>query len=375
MNMMKFILVIGLILILYSGLAFAQEDIVRLQSARIGSFGASFEMWKAGNDQISAFALPMSILFPANEKLQFYAVTSPSFSTLNNGTEYSLNGLSDLRWGGHCLLMNDHLLFTFGMSLPTGKSALTSDEYTVASVLAQPAFNFRVPSLGQGFDLQAGLNLAHDLGGFIIGGGVSFLKKGGFKPYDASDDVYAPGDEITLMGGFEKIFDLADGEMRLMGDILYTTFGDDRWDEEEVFRAGDRIIVQLTTTIPVDPVELMFLVRNRSKAKNKTGSEPFYQTERINTNANQFEVQAMGIYPTSDKVRWQGVLEGKFYSDNDFGYGGATLFGFGGGGLFGLSSALDFNLDVRYYLGKIKTGSDSQSALGLKIISGLQLTL
>ena len=368
---------IGVFLIFIMGamVVGAQEQPYRLQSDRMVGAGASFELWKAGSDRITEFALPVSLVYPYNDKIRFYALTSPAFSSLNTGVDYDLRGMSDLKWGGHCLFLNDHLLFTFGMSLPTGKSALSSDEHSVASVLSQPAFNFRVPSLGQGLDFQVGLNAAHNLGGFIIGGGVGFLKKGGFKPYTDVNDTYMPGDEITIMGGFEKILDLSGREMRITGDVLFTTYGDDTWGEESVFRSGDRIMVQLMSVIPIDPLDVTILVRNRSKAKNKTGSGPSFETERKNTNANQFEIQTMGMITSSDNVRWRGVLECKLYTDNDYGYGSATLLGLGGGGVFGLSRNVDFNIDIRCYFGNITSGSQDLEALGVRVFGGFQVTL
>ncbi len=353
----------------------AQEQPYRLQSNRTIGTGASFEFWKSEGDRVTELALPISLIYPYNDKIRFYALTSPAFSSLNTGVDYSLSGMSDLKWGGHGLFFDDHILFTFGMSLPTGKSALSSSEYSVASVLSQPAFNFRVPSLGQGLDLQVGLNAAHDLGGFVIGGGVSFLKKGGFKPYSDVDDTYLPGDEITIMVGFEKIVDLSGREMRITGDVLFSTYGNDTWGDESVFRSGDRISVQLMSVIPIDALDVMVLIRNRSKAKNKTGSGPSFETERKNTNANQLEILTMGMIASSDNVRWRGVLECKLYTDNDYGYGGATLFGVGGGGLFGLSRNVDFNIDTRCYFGHITSGSQNQEALGLRVFGGFQVTL
>ena len=123
-----------------------------------------------------------------------------------------------MKWGGH-YFFSDRYLITFGMNLPTGKSALESEEYSVASVLALPAFNFRVPSLGQGLDIHLGLSTARELGDFIFGAGMSYLMKGGFKAFKEYDEDYNPGDELTITAGIDRELG---SEARLTGDLQYT---------------------------------------------------------------------------------------------------------------------------------------------------------
>ena len=72
-----------------------QEQPYRLQSDRIAGAGISFEYWKAGSDKVNEIAVPVTFLLPINEKLRFYAMTSPTFSNLNTGVSYSLGGM----WG------------------------------------------------------------------------------------------------------------------------------------------------------------------------------------------------------------------------------------------------------------------------------------
>ena len=130
----------GILLLVFAGILHGQDQPVRLQSERIGGAGISLEYWKASDDQIVSFSLPLTFLYPHSDKILLYATTAPAFNSLKTGTSYSLNGLSDLKLGGHALILNDSYLITFGLNLPTGKSGMSTNEYPVASALTMPAF-------------------------------------------------------------------------------------------------------------------------------------------------------------------------------------------------------------------------------------------
>ena len=359
------------LLLVFASVIFGQEQPYRLQSNGGLGTGLSFEFWKAGNDRVTELAIPVSFLLPINERFRLYAMTSPAFSNLNTGVSYSLGGMSDVKWGGHYFLSN-RTLITFGMNLPTGKSGLESEEYSVANVLAMPAFNFRVPNFGQGLDVHLGLNMAQELGDFIVGAGVSYIMKGGFQAYSGYDDIYNPGDEITVSTGIDKALK---GDVRLTGDILYTIYFDDTWAGEQVFRSGNRLLVQLMSTFKLNLWDMVVLIRNRSKGKNRTGSGEIFDTERKNTNMNQLEVQGIGTYPVSEKTLLKGIVELKFYTNNDYGTGGATLLGFGGGGMFRLTPRMDFNGELRCYFGSLEHITGATGVFGVKIFGGLTYTL
>lgn len=342
-------------------------QVQRLQSDRIGGAGLSFEFWKAEEDKISEFAIPVKVVYPYNEKLNLYAMTAPAFSSLKTGVDYSLGGLSDLKWGGHYLFGDDRYLLTFGVNLPTGKSALSVDEYAVASALTIPAFDFRVPSLGQGLDLQVGISTAREMGDFIVGGSVGYLMKGGFKPFDGFDESYNPGDEITLTAGVNR--------GNLLADLMYTVYFNDKWGGEEVFRSGNKLVLQLMSTFQVSRFDVVVFVREAIKSKNKTGAGDIYETERKNSNANQFDIQGHVFLPGANKYRLKGIVDFKLYSNNDYGTGGATLFGLGAGGEMMLMPGLTFKGEARLYFGSIKSSEDRASAFGLKLFGGVEYTL
>ena len=357
-----------------AAVAFGQSQTYRLQSDMLGSAGLSLEFWKAKKDNITEFAIPMTFIYPYSDKLRFYAITSPAFCTLNTSETYSLGGMSDLKWGGHYLAFDDQWLVNFGMNLPTGKSALADEEYPVASVLTLPALNFRVPSLGQGFDLLLGISTARQVGEFVVGGGVSYLMKGSFKPFKGYDEGYNPGDEITLMAGVDRTLRMFDRDVKITGDMLYTVYFTDTWGGEKVFHSGNKFTLQVLSSFRVSSLDMLLFIRESKKGKNRIGSGDIFETERKNSNGNQFEIQTIGYYPYTQDLRLKGIFEIRLYAANDYDTGGATLLGLGGGGQLRLTPRMVFDGDVRFYFGSIKTGSDAAGTFGLKLFGGVQYT-
>lgn len=342
---------------------------VRLQSDPQAGAGLSIEYWKAEDDNIIQIALPVTYILPYSPQMRLYAITSPAFSNWNE----SLTGLSDIKLGGHYLLPNKQWLLTFGLNLPTGKSALTFEEYQVASVLSLPALNFRVPIYGQGLDLQVGMNTARQMGDFIVGAGITYLMKGNYEPYNDVDGTYAPGDEISLTLGAERKATLLGKNMKLTGDLLYSIYMKDEFADQEVFQSGNRLLIQLMSQFQMDNIDMMVFIRNRTKGKNKSGFGDIV-TERRNSNANQLDIEAQGSRPWSDKLHVKGIVDVKFYSKNDYDTGGATLFGLGGGGIYQLAPNMTVNGELRLYFGSLKS-VENTGILGFKIYGGIQYTL
>lgn len=346
---------------------FGQAANYRLQRDPMIQAGLSIESWKAGDDRMSSFTIPMTFMFPATEKLLIYGMTTPAFNRLNTGEAYALDGMSDVKVGGHYLALNDKVLFTFGLNLPTGKNTLSTEEYAVANIMVMPALQFRMPSLGQGFDAQFGLSTAGEVGPMILGGGVSYFIKNGFEPFSDYEGEYNPGEELTLTLGL--------GLGRTNIDLLYTIYSKDIWEGEEVFRSGNRFIAQLLTHFQFKSMEMTLFVRESFKGKNMTGSGSVLETEAKNSNVNMFDIQLLGLYPESDNIWYKGALDLKIYSNNEYDVGGATLFGFGGGILLKLSESVVFDLDMRYYTGVLKLTAENVTTAGLKMFGGLQFIL
>lgn len=109
-------------------------------------------------------------------------------------TSLTLRGNTDarVRVVGH--LANDRLVVTFGLTAPTGRTALTSSELDALSVLAAPSLQFRTPGLGTGAAATAGAMMTKQVGAWsgVIGG--SYEYRGSYSPTAALEAGLITGD-------------------------------------------------------------------------------------------------------------------------------------------------------------------------------------
>jgi len=360
------------LLLLLCASHFAAAQIPRLQANMATLAGISVEFWKAKDDKITQFSFPITYIYPVNDRLRFDIMTSPALANLSSGASYSLSGMSDSRIRGHYLFGSDNLLLSFGVNLPTGKSALTTEEFNVANALTIHALDFRVPSLGQGLDMTVGLATAREIGSFIVGGGVSYLRKGTFKPFKGTAFEYDPGDEFVISTGFDRKISFWGKESRLLADAMYTLYTNDAGNGKTIFKSGNKLVLQVGSFIPLNKYQLLVYLRDRLKAKNKTGVGDVFAEERKNRNGNELELESQLLFPYANGQRWSATCEMKFFSNNEYDTGGATVFGLGGGLLKRFSPQLYLDTSLRVYLGTITSSKEAVGLTGVKLSGGLR---
>ncbi len=353
-------------------IAIGQSYTPRLQGQMNTIAGLSFETWSAKSDRITQFALPITFVYPINPRSRIDVITSPAFSSLNSGDSHSLNGMSDIRLRGHYLTQDERYLFTFGLVLPSGKNALTVEEYNVANALSVKAMNFRVPYLGQGRDINLGIATAYEFGEYVLGAGVSYLMKDNFEPFADYEYDYQPGNEFTLTGGLERNVTLMNRDMRVTADLVYTLYGSDQGNDEDIFKSGNRFMLQGTLRAPMNSFDMILFIREKIKGKNKTGVGDVFKEERKNSNGNEFEIMGQLLFPPKNNVRYSALFDVKLYGNNEWDTGGATLFGFGGGYQRPLGTNLVFDGGARFYFGNIKNTDESTGLTGIKLNGGIR---
>ncbi|HOT97015.1 MAG TPA: hypothetical protein PLG50_06490 [bacterium] len=363
-----------LFILLFSVVSRMAAQPAMLQRSREGaaSAGAVFQLWKVEDDQARQIAFPVTFLYPVNEQTQLSMAMGPAFSTVESTGSAALNGFSDTRFSGSYLFKNEKLLATFGLNLPSGKSALNTEELAVANILALHAFDFTSPILGQGLDVSAGMVSAFPLAGMVAGLGAGFLLRGGFEPYENGGGSYNPGEEITLSASVD--YPLSHRQ-KLMLDAGYTLYTADKVGSAKVFQAGNRLTLQAMAWFPGSRAGLLLLIRDRIRAKNKFSSGEALIPERQNSNGNELELSATVTVPRGAYTTLRGVVEGKVYSNNAYEIGGATIGGFGAGLSKTFSPHVSFELDARLYVGSLKTEINSVHLTGLKTTGGLKFRL
>ena len=336
-----------------------------------GSSQVGYQYWKADDDQIQQFSVPLTFVLPVNENLILNMTTGPAFSNLATKEIYSLNGFSDTRISGSYLLNNEKVLVTFGTNIPSGKSALTQEEFSVASVLASHALNFRAPILGQGLDFSTGVAVVHEYADFVFGAGLGYLYRGQYEPFADYEYNYNPGNEFSFSGGLDYFIGR---QNKLMFDISYTLFGNDNANDSKVFKSGNRLSIQAVAYFESEFMNYIFSLRNRIQAKNHIGSGELIP-ERQNSNGNEFEVMGMGLLSLDRTTTVRGLLEGRIYSDNAYGVGSATIGGLGAGLSRNLLSWLNVDAECRYYFGSLHAGTENVGLTGFQFSAGFRIYL
>jgi hypothetical protein len=365
------------IIILFIGIiptTYAQVTGARFLHNSVTIAGIGFQHWSFENvdDGFTQLAIPITFIYPYSDQLSFDLITSPAFNSFGDD---GLSGLSDTRIRGSYIMMDEKMLLTFGLGLPTGKTRLKSEELGISSVMAIQALRFKVPNMGQGFDVNLGLAGAQDMGGWVIGGGIGYLMKGTYKPFDGSDIGYNPGDEINITLGA----DYGD-ENKLTGDVVITFYGSDKADGSKVFKSGSRILIQLRYNHRLElsnikPIDLTLYLRERTKGKNEFATASGLNEESENSNGNQLELGGIGYYPYTDIMGFKGLLDLKFHSNNGYGTGGAFVFGIGGGINYKYSNQTAFEGGLKFSFGHLTVGTTDMGITGIELFAGINYRL
>ena len=165
---------------------------------------------------------------------------SGGFSQDRRDVVSEISGLADTKLKAYGYAWDDQLVFSLGVNIPTGITALTDEQVKAVQAVSPNVLGFRMRNYGNGTDLDLAVSLGHDLGrGWTVGGGVSYLLKG---EYDLdTSTVYGPGNEFALTAGA----DWRRGRLLLSLDTLFRNFGEDTLGDAGTFSDGN----QLETTL------------------------------------------------------------------------------------------------------------------------------
>lgn len=231
----------------------AQSDVpvggVRFLSgldARSVSFGAGLGLKSA-----TEFAVPIGALWTVTPRLAFdFGVRYASASRTADDslhTKASVSGLTDTQVRAVYQVVPDVVVLTVSANLPTGKTKLTSDELVAAGVMASDLIPFPVASFGSGANVTTGVAMAVPVGGWAVGLGGSYRLTSGYTPLAAVDSSYKPGGELRLRVGADRVV----GQGRISLGFTFSTFADDAFGGNQIYRPGKRYITQGSWSFPL----------------------------------------------------------------------------------------------------------------------------
>ena len=322
-----------------------------------------FQTWSdADNNTFYEFSTPVYAYLPLSDQTSVSLFSSQATAGGDNLTD--LGGITDTQIHLTHYLKSSSIILNAAVNLPTGKKELSIDEFTTSYLLSLNMYDFQIPNFGQGLNLTAGASWALPLSEkTAFGLGFSYTHRGGFKPFENMTGMYDPGNEILLTGGFDFRMN---PRTTLAADLVYTLYGEDQLDDEEVYASGNKIAVNIQMRMHIEYNELWIMARYRSKAKNEIAVAGNFVDEAEKTIPDQFDIR--GRY----RVQWQPSFSTAFLAEGRFLQEAAllertTLFCIGAEPRWTLPSGLSPSLLLKLVLGSI--GNDTLT--GLEIGGGL----
>ncbi len=332
------------------------------------SFGVSYQRWVLENagepDQI---VFPVAIFYPVRPDLYLNISSSPAMTRYEN---IKMTGLSDTYVGVTYVLPGERIMLNAGLGTPTGKTELTSDEFFLTQILSENAFQFRLPSYGQGFHAKVGVGFAYPVSEkLVLGAGANYVYKLAFNPIKDQDIEYQPGPETGIYLGLG--IRLAENvQMNLDG--VYTIYGADKSGDVITFASGDKLLFNATVLGRLGNTTLFTAARWRQKGKNELGITLMPETK--NSNGDQIELLVQWQFMERGPLMMQLLGDGRFYSKNGYDDRGATIYGGGIGIQYKFSPSVAFRLNVKGYTGTYLSIVDT-SISGMDVFSQVQIGL
>ena len=324
-----------------------------------------------GSEQTtSQWVFPLNAYIPLADNLEVRVRSGFSGATWepSGGDAIDLGGMVDTRIQGAYALYDDRLLVNFGVSVPTGKTALTSEESSVASNLSSSALGFPVKKMGEGLGLSFGGAYAEQFGPAVIGTGLSYLRKGKYDPYENATD-YKPGDETVLTAGIDF-----PGERTLVRtNVVYTVYGADTQDDEDIIKNGSQTDLSATFAYRGHPLGFYVTVLDIMRGKNSYALDGELKEEDKNSHGNDLRIYTGVRYALSTALALKGTFQLKQIDKNEYDFGDASVMGFGGGLQWVMGTRLTLDGGVKIFTGSMN--DESTDISGMEIAGGCSYTL
>jgi hypothetical protein len=324
-----------------------------------------FQSWTVGETmKVSEFTTILSVYQPVGRSTGITLRASPA---VTGGDLERLSGLTDMQLRLTHSLDDARVVLSLGVNIPTGKQELTDEEFATSLFLSNPALSWYAPGFGQGFNAQPGVVWAIPLSErFVVGIGATYHYKGGFTPVRGLDE-FDPGDEISITAGFDV--QLADAT-NLSMDALATIYGSDKLGSEEVFKAGQKLVINAQFSKALGANELSLFGRYKTRGKGEVGFAAGLVSEAEQTEPNQ--VDMVGSYSVffSNRLKIRFGVDARIQSETPAAFSGALLFGVRVAPEVQFSRTLTGTPWVRYQAGTLK---GDQSVSGLEAGFGLRV--
>jgi len=305
-------------------------------------------------------SLPLFASIPITKELRLFFSESNAWSSWSDESE-TLSGIGDAKLKASYNLLENRVLLTGGISLPTGKNSLTAPESRVSNALYQEGLGFKVRRLGEGLNIDVGVAAADAVGYISFGGGVNYLFKGGYESVadslNSGDRIkYNPGDRITLTGGF----DIRNLPFTWQNDAILTFFTPEKSGGKDSFQYGTEIILNSRLSHRIGKFRTRLLLSEIVRGKNKLPVPEGTLQAETNRYGHRTNVSLIEEYRLNRRFRFRGLVEGKRIAPK---YG--LIYGLGVGMQMQLSRSYLFDIGLKLSRGSIENEKFDVSGLGI----------
>ncbi len=281
-------------------------------------------------DRISQTIIPVSLDIYLGRYGLFSATTASVSSSYEpyKFNSYKLSGPSDIKLSTSWYVLENHLLLTGGLNIPTGVSTLNDNQLQVASMLAQDELDFPLVLYGTGREGNIGVFVSANIWGLTVSGGASGYFRGAYQLYKDRDRLFKPSDELNLGVGLDKSFPSHSFSL----DYFYTLRNSDRLGDLDALKPGNKSVLDINYAMQHYPFLLNALIRNRWKTAKtfllSPDEYPIFE-EETSTSPYQLEVYLQVRHQVSKLLALQYSLQTRYFRPDAKGDNEAYLLNFG----------------------------------------------
>jgi len=204
----------------------------------------------AGLTEIRMVASPFAAAVPLGSFGSVAVAGSYAMASVlgTNGTSTSLSGLTDTNVLVSLTPGPDWLVFSLAATIPTGATALSSEDAFVAASVAAELLPFPVRAWGTGGGFGGDVAIAQQLGDWGVGLSAGYRLSGSFEAIPDQPFAYRPGDQVQLRLALDRDVG-ASGTLSML--VGAQRFSEDQFDGQNLFRPGLRLQGLVSYAFPV----------------------------------------------------------------------------------------------------------------------------
>jgi hypothetical protein len=325
--------------------------------------GLAFRRWSVEPDEgedfdLSQFVVPVYVHAMLRDNVDFSYLFNVADSELNLGPseENQLSGITDGELSLNYYFPDGHFSAGLGLRIPTGESKLVPEEETVARLLAERIFGFRVKHYGEGPDVEGrGAYVTALSPNVTVSAGASYLLKGDFQILsliDGTENTYEPGDEVSLLGSIRG----RAWERDWLGQAQWTAYGTDLRDGVEELEEGTEVRLRLRVRdehlAGVLEVEADALLKDETKVLSAGGLPP-----SRDVGGSIFRLGGIFRGQVDRRNELSGRAAVSWYGETDRGVGDALIVEVGPGLRHELGAGFGFDLGYTLFVGSAENGT------------------